>query len=243
MNYEKIYNTIISNAMGRVNLFYTEKHHIIPRFMGGSDAQDNLIALTPREHFLCHVLLTKFVPNDKKYAAVKSVYMTARWNYSNENYIKYKPALSKKIIRLAHPPMPEETRKKISNAAKAQFENPEKRLTHLSAVQKRFKDPAEIQKLSIAQKARFEKDEERKKVSDGLKKFFNNNISPNKGRSFDHLTVEERKKIFGRPKRVQSDEEKSKRANKLRKPRSAEAKANIKLGALKREAAKRAAKL
>lgn len=38
---------------------YTEKHHIIPRCMGGSDDKDNLVALTAREHYVAHLLLTK----------------------------------------------------------------------------------------------------------------------------------------------------------------------------------------
>ena len=38
---------------------YTEKHHIVPRCMGGSDDKDNLVALTAREHYVAHLLLTK----------------------------------------------------------------------------------------------------------------------------------------------------------------------------------------
>lgn len=38
---------------------YTEKHHIIPRSMGGSDSPANLVRLSAREHFICHLLLTK----------------------------------------------------------------------------------------------------------------------------------------------------------------------------------------
>lgn len=38
---------------------YVERHHIIPRCMGGSNDRDNLVALTAREHFLAHMLLGK----------------------------------------------------------------------------------------------------------------------------------------------------------------------------------------
>lgn len=38
---------------------YTEKHHIIPRSIGGNDSAANLVRLTAREHFICHLLLTK----------------------------------------------------------------------------------------------------------------------------------------------------------------------------------------
>lgn len=42
---------------------YTERHHIIPRCLKGSDSRANLIKLTPREHFLAHWLLWKAYPN------------------------------------------------------------------------------------------------------------------------------------------------------------------------------------
>jgi hypothetical protein len=41
---------------------YTEKHHILPRCMGGDDTKENLVRLTPEEHFFCHKLLCKIHP-------------------------------------------------------------------------------------------------------------------------------------------------------------------------------------
>lgn len=38
---------------------YTEKHHIIPRSLGGSNDADNLIILTGRQHFIAHWMLWK----------------------------------------------------------------------------------------------------------------------------------------------------------------------------------------
>lgn len=45
--------------MNRTNTGYTERHHIIPKSLNGSDSRDNLVRLTTREHFICHKLLTK----------------------------------------------------------------------------------------------------------------------------------------------------------------------------------------
>jgi hypothetical protein len=60
MNYKKIHNNIIDKrrALGDPS-GYSELHHILPRSLGGSDAKDNLIRLTAREHFLVHFLLWK----------------------------------------------------------------------------------------------------------------------------------------------------------------------------------------
>ena len=36
---------------------YFEKHHIQPRSLGGSNDPENLVLLTPREHYIAHLLL------------------------------------------------------------------------------------------------------------------------------------------------------------------------------------------
>lgn len=67
MNYTKIYNTIIQNAIDRDALAgYYETHHVVPKCIGGTDDPSNLVKLTPEEHFLCHVLLVKIHPNHPK---------------------------------------------------------------------------------------------------------------------------------------------------------------------------------
>ena len=42
-----------------------EKHHIVPRSMGGSNKKENLVALSPRVHFIAHWLLWKAYKNGK----------------------------------------------------------------------------------------------------------------------------------------------------------------------------------
>lgn len=69
MNYNKIYDNIINRAKERGSMnVYTEKHHIIPRCMGGNDDKTNLAVLTPEEHFVCHLLLLKIYPDNNKLA-------------------------------------------------------------------------------------------------------------------------------------------------------------------------------
>lgn len=69
MDYQKIYNKIIENARikekNRESGYY-EYHHIIPLCIGGEDNSDNLVKLTLREHYICHKLLTKIYPENKK---------------------------------------------------------------------------------------------------------------------------------------------------------------------------------
>lgn len=48
--------------------FYTEKHHVIPRSLGGSNDEYNYVLLTAKEHFVCHHLLTKCVVGKNAYS-------------------------------------------------------------------------------------------------------------------------------------------------------------------------------
>jgi hypothetical protein len=66
MNYQKIYNQIIERAQRRQLEGYVEKHHLIPRCLEGSDSKDNIVQLTAREHFLCHMLLCEIYPDSDK---------------------------------------------------------------------------------------------------------------------------------------------------------------------------------
>jgi hypothetical protein len=62
MNYERVYNQIIERAKNRHIEGYVEKHHIIPKCVGGSDDISNIVKLTAKEHYLCHRLLYEIYP-------------------------------------------------------------------------------------------------------------------------------------------------------------------------------------
>lgn len=59
MNYQRIYDEIIENRKQNIPECYSERHHIIPKSLGGTNDKDNIVRLTAREHFICHLLLTK----------------------------------------------------------------------------------------------------------------------------------------------------------------------------------------
>jgi hypothetical protein len=63
MNYQKHYNSLIERAQNRAFEGYTEKHHVIPKCLGGSNRPENLARLTAEEHFVAHQLLVKLYPN------------------------------------------------------------------------------------------------------------------------------------------------------------------------------------
>lgn len=76
--YKTIYFNIIEKAKkenrSKDDKYY-ENHHIIPSSLGGTNFDNNLILLTPREHFICHLLLCKFTFGINKSKMSKAVYM------------------------------------------------------------------------------------------------------------------------------------------------------------------------
>lgn len=80
--YKKWYYEIIRNAKERgIISEHTETHHIIPKCLGGSDKSDNLVDLTPKEHFVCHLLLTKL--SDERSLKYAFFCMTINNKYQN----------------------------------------------------------------------------------------------------------------------------------------------------------------
>ena len=86
MNYQKIYNQLITRARSEnrkklkktdTNYVYYENHHIVPEFFfinrirkgksgwldGDPNDPSNLILFTPEEHYTAHLLLVKIYPN------------------------------------------------------------------------------------------------------------------------------------------------------------------------------------
>lgn len=65
MNYKKHYDLLVSRGQNRILEGYVEKHHIIPRCLGGPDEKSNIVILTPEEHYVAHQLLVKMYPNNR----------------------------------------------------------------------------------------------------------------------------------------------------------------------------------
>lgn len=65
--YTNWYEQIILNSKQRIDPNgYTEKHHIIPKSLGGNNTKENIAVLTFKEHFICHRLLVKMVTGHNK---------------------------------------------------------------------------------------------------------------------------------------------------------------------------------
>jgi hypothetical protein len=99
--YTDIYYSIISNAQSRelLNDAYIERHHIIPKSLGGNNEKSNLVSLTAKEHYLCHLLLPKMTSNSAKKKMLYALYcithvrnkgQVTRYIPSARQYVKIK---------------------------------------------------------------------------------------------------------------------------------------------------------
>lgn len=75
MNYQRIYDQLIDRAKNELRIkskdVYYEKHHIIPKCLGGTNDKDNLVLLTAKEHFIAHKLLCEiYLTNSKLHYAL-----------------------------------------------------------------------------------------------------------------------------------------------------------------------------
>lgn len=98
MNYQKIYNEIIYNRLiNKIVEGYTEQHHILPKSLGGTDNQNNIVKLTAREHFICHLLLTKmykegtteWIKMFKAFHLMMVYHSTTQKRYINSHFYNY----------------------------------------------------------------------------------------------------------------------------------------------------------
>jgi hypothetical protein len=72
------YFNIIQFAKKRniINVYF-EKHHIVPKSLGGDNSSNNIVKLTAKEHYIVHHLLTKMTKGDSKLKMVNAFwYMT-----------------------------------------------------------------------------------------------------------------------------------------------------------------------
>lgn len=124
ITYEKFIQNIL-NTRGRFNCGdeYHERHHIIPKCMGGDNEEENLIDLYAKEHFEAHRLLALENPDRESLVYAWNIMAfcknekegQCRYILTPEEYEEVRKAVSN--ARLGKP-LTYETRQKLSNAHK-----------------------------------------------------------------------------------------------------------------------------
>ena len=84
--YKKWYNQIVLNGKNE-KLPGHEHHHILPKSLGGSDDNNNLVYITAREHFVCHWLLTKiYITGEEHWKMLNALRMMRAENKNQQRY-------------------------------------------------------------------------------------------------------------------------------------------------------------
>jgi len=132
---KEYYDIIENNKITDIKTQYCEKHHIIPKSLGGSDKKENIVYLSAIDHFRCHKLLTKFTTgtvNGKMWNAVWRMMNKQSHNqlrdltFTEEEYeearIKHAKAHSKRMKKENNPfygkKHTEETKQRMSEKKK-----------------------------------------------------------------------------------------------------------------------------
>jgi len=101
MDYAKIYDNLINSRKdlnrNMKNGVY-EKHHIIPKCLDGTNDKNNLILLTPREHYVAHRLLYKQYTGKKKALLAYAFFCLCRNNNQQRKITSRQYDLAKKYM-------------------------------------------------------------------------------------------------------------------------------------------------
>lgn len=257
--YTATYFKIVEKAKNRTTDEYTEKHHIVPECFykirkrkgpagmleGDANAKTNLVRLTAREHFICHVLLIKMTSGIMRHKMVlgatgmkrstnhQSRYLNSRLYemvrkecqsiFSDLNLGRKHSAETRAKVSAAGQGriQSEETKRKRSNTLLAKFRTPERlaekeRLAELKRLSPKYQKPDGFgEKISKALTGY-----KRGPMNDEQKLkrsvALKGKESPNKGNRYT-LTEEQRAKISeSNKKRIVSLETKAKISARLK---------------------------
>lgn len=203
MNYESIYNKLITKFAhhdkdsAREKYGYSEAHHIIPRCVGGSDEESNIVHLSAKAHFIAHYLLVKLYPDSQGlWAAFNLMSGQSSKLHQRDYYVSARvyELCKKNLSRIG---ISEDARKKISNTLKGRKISEEHRKNMIAARTGSKRSEETKERMREAHKKRAEthviSEETRKKMRE--KKI---------GKSLS----EEHKQKIGRPGHKKSEETK-----------------------------------
>lgn len=205
MNYQAIYDRIIAKNRNTPKVkFQTQKHHIIPKSFAKIDQIEdidgswNLVNLSLREHFICHLLLARIWKHDK-YKGPKMgrsfIMMSTNGKHTSRNYCwlklnyqtseetKLKMSESAKIRMndsalgikqkisnsLKGKPHSEDRKRKNSEASKGKVHTSETKQKISNFQKGRIKSPEEIRKCSESRKGQIRSAEAKQRMSDAQK--------------------------------------------------------------------------
>lgn len=167
MDYFMHYDNLIFRARERLPIGGRgERHHAVPRCMGGDSRSSNIVVLTPEEHYVAHKLLTKMYP-EQRALAIAAILMSSRCSGNKANgWLRKRAAEGMKGKRFflgkTHG---KDARAKLSAARKGKPLSEEHRLKLSLAKKGKKQSPEMIRARSLGLMGRIQSAETRAKIS------------------------------------------------------------------------------
>ena len=128
--YKQWHDNIIARGKNRKLIGYKEKHHILPRSLGGNNSKGNLVDLTPKEHFIIHILLCKFTLGKARIKMLQALHCMIYFTTKRRKYKTTSRIVEKLRIEAQknNPVFDPEVRRKIGIGNKGKKVSKESRL-------------------------------------------------------------------------------------------------------------------
>lgn len=161
-----------------------ERHHVVPRSLGGTNESSNLTKLTYREHFLAHWLLAKFTEDDALRKMRYALHMMSNIGPEHERAVagwQFEVARRANVLARMGSTLSEEHRAKIGAAHRGTVRGPmsdatRAKLSEAKAGQTHTADARA--KISKAMSGRKLSDETKAKLSELRRRRTGYNLSP-----------------------------------------------------------------
>jgi len=98
VDYHRIYSDFIKDRRAKEPTLngYVERHHILPRSLGGGDEPENLINLTAEDHYFAHLLLAK-MHGGRLSSAAYLLAVSCNGTWAERNRLRGRYGLAKRI--------------------------------------------------------------------------------------------------------------------------------------------------
>lgn len=141
---------------------FLEKHHILPRCMGGNDDKENLVLLPVRVHFIAHYLLYKTYPENEKLAHAFAM-MGVNNKFQHRSSKLYEKSRIARSLALKGKKLPEHVKAKMrkpkSEETKMRMRKP-KSVEHRNKISSsnkgKPKSVQSVEKMKLSKKPYFE---------------------------------------------------------------------------------------
>jgi hypothetical protein len=190
MNYKKCYDNLIETAKKRdYTDGYYEKHHIIPKCVGGNNGAENIVKLRVKEHYVAHHLLVKIYYNTEYRMKLICAFRYMSVDSHNGNRMGLQDIeYMRKLYAENHPTKNKEIAEKISigvrkyYASLSEEENQARIKKSVEGMKKFYANEPEESKRCRSERIRMIqlRPEVREKRISSLRKFYENESEENK---------------------------------------------------------------